>query len=227
MRSLRLIRPKSNATVVVVLRSTPAVSSTPCPACVITSSVFNGRISLTERTRVVLPAPKPPTTTIFRPVSAAAASGVRWEGSSEVAEPIEDLLEQGGFGKRRYGLGGAGVTGADLAHVVQVADEDAGDRDGQLQLGGDLHQRRGVSAQLEDPHVLRLHAGTRFALADDQSHQVERVVGRAAPARDHVEPVWISDVHGFADHARAPRSAGVRGSALRCSPICSTSSVIW
>src|SRR5690606_25188552 len=93
MRSLRLIRPKSNATVVVVFVATALVSSTPTPAWVITSSVSSGRISLTEQTRVVLPTPTPPTTTIFRPVAAVSFNGVRWEGSSEVAEPMEHLLQ--------------------------------------------------------------------------------------------------------------------------------------
>src|SRR3954447_24273009 len=119
MRSLRLIRPKSNATVVVVLRSTPAVSSTPCPACVITSSVLSGRISLTERTRVVLPTPKPPTTTIFRPLSAEAPNGVR---ASEIAESNEHLLQEVGFG---YGCR-ARVAGADAARREEVGEQDLG-----------------------------------------------------------------------------------------------------
>ncbi|CAM5376973.1 hypothetical protein SBADM41S_08093 [Streptomyces badius] len=63
-----------------------------------TSSVFSGRISLTERTSVVLPTPNPPTTTIFRPVSAASASGVRWAGSSQLPETMEHLLQQFGVG---------------------------------------------------------------------------------------------------------------------------------
>ncbi len=75
--SSSVMRPKSKATVVAVLPRTPLTSSTPSPAWVIVSSVLRGRISLTERTIVVLPAPKPPTTTIFRPLSADAPSGVR------------------------------------------------------------------------------------------------------------------------------------------------------
>lgn len=64
------MRPKSKATVVAVLALMPSVSSTASPAFVIVSSVFSGRISLTERTMVVLPTPKPPTMTILRPLSA-------------------------------------------------------------------------------------------------------------------------------------------------------------
>ncbi len=75
-------------------------SSTPS-AWVIVSSVLRGRISLTERTIVVLPAPKPPTTTIFSPLSADAPSGVRVSdatGVSEVAESNEHLLQDVGVG---------------------------------------------------------------------------------------------------------------------------------
>ena len=57
--SLRVMRPKSMATVVVVLASTPAVSSTGRPASVSGSSVRSGRISLTAPTSVVLPTPNP------------------------------------------------------------------------------------------------------------------------------------------------------------------------
>ena len=65
-----VIRPKSIATVVVVLPSTPEMSSVPTPASVSTSSVCSGRISLTAPTSVVLPTPKPPAMRIF------SASGI-------------------------------------------------------------------------------------------------------------------------------------------------------
>src|SRR5256885_16572121 len=58
-----LMRPKSRATVVLVLPSTPVTSSTPTLPWVRTSSVVNGGISLTDPTKVVLPVPKPPATT--------------------------------------------------------------------------------------------------------------------------------------------------------------------
>src|SRR5437868_13142383 len=55
-----VIRPKSIATVVVRLVSTPEVSSMSMPRSVSVSSVRSGRVSETEPTMVVLPAPKPP-----------------------------------------------------------------------------------------------------------------------------------------------------------------------
>src|SRR2546429_7134153 len=56
----KLIRPKSMATVVVVLAPTPRESSMPTLRSVIGSSVRSGLISLIAPTRVVFPAPEPP-----------------------------------------------------------------------------------------------------------------------------------------------------------------------
>jgi len=71
-----VIRPKSIATVVVCLCSTPDRSSTPTLSSVRYSSVRSGRISLTEPTRVVLPTPKPPATRIFKATGSIALSTV-------------------------------------------------------------------------------------------------------------------------------------------------------
>jgi hypothetical protein len=54
------MRPKSMATVVVVLALTPRVLSTPRLLSVSGSSVRNGLISLIAPTKVVFPTPKPP-----------------------------------------------------------------------------------------------------------------------------------------------------------------------
>jgi len=59
------MRPKSIATVVVVLCGVPRKSSTPSLACVIGSSIRSGRTSETLPMYVVLPTPKPPATTIL------------------------------------------------------------------------------------------------------------------------------------------------------------------
>src|ERR1700733_4677441 len=81
-----VIRPKSIATVVVVLSPTPLRSSTPMLAWVSVSSVRSGRISLIAPTSVVFPTPNPPATRIL--------NGVSRLSSSEGAEPIEHLPEQ-------------------------------------------------------------------------------------------------------------------------------------
>src|SRR4051812_16301434 len=66
------MRPKSMATVVVVLPGTLRVSSTPTPADVMIASVVSGVISETEPTSVVLPTPNPPAMTIFADVTRPA-----------------------------------------------------------------------------------------------------------------------------------------------------------
>src|SRR5215831_7389719 len=88
----RVTRPKSIATVVVVLSGTWDRSSTPALAAVITASVVSGVISETDPTKVVLPTPKPPATTIFTDVIAAAGSSGR---RSELAKSTELPFEQG------------------------------------------------------------------------------------------------------------------------------------
>ena len=70
-----MIRPKSIATVVVDLRGTASRSSTPSDSLVTRASVRSGWISETDPTRVVLPTPKPPATTILVDAAARAAAG--------------------------------------------------------------------------------------------------------------------------------------------------------
>ena len=66
----RVTRPKSMATVVVVLSGTCDRSSTLAAGRVIAASVVSGVISETAPTKVVLPTPKPPATTILTDVIA-------------------------------------------------------------------------------------------------------------------------------------------------------------
>src|SRR6266498_357870 len=79
------------ATVVVVLWGRPRRSSTSAPASVMTASVVSGTISETDPTNVVLPAPKPPATTIFTDVVAELATGRR---ESELAKSTEHPFEE-------------------------------------------------------------------------------------------------------------------------------------
>src|SRR5260221_11866866 len=89
MSSRIVMRPKSIATVVVVLCSTPSVRSTYAPGALRSSSVRSGRISVTELTRVVLPAPKPPAIRIF------IATGADGEASrSKSAKAIRHLPQE-------------------------------------------------------------------------------------------------------------------------------------
>src|SRR6185295_14378565 len=81
------MRPKSMATVVVVLPPVWVRSSIPADADVITASVRSGLISETAPTNVVLPTPKPPATTIFAEVVARPPP-------SELAKSTEHPFEQ-------------------------------------------------------------------------------------------------------------------------------------
>src|SRR3954469_19452001 len=78
-----LIRPKSIATVVVVLPGTCRLSSTPTPAEVMIASVVSGVISETEPTSVVLPTPNPPAMTIFADVTRPTV------GRCDMSEPAK------------------------------------------------------------------------------------------------------------------------------------------
>src|SRR6202161_4133321 len=95
----KVIRPKSMATVVVVLPATPLMSSTPTLRSLSVSSVRSGRISLTALTRVVLPTPNPPAMRILAVVG----------GTGSPRAYLPDRAAQGG-----------------LAHTESPGDEDLG-----------------------------------------------------------------------------------------------------
>src|SRR5690606_32644714 len=90
----RAMRPKSIATVVVVLRSvTPPASSTPTECSVMAASVFRGSMSEIEPMNVVLPTANPPAITILTTVGATCDS-VGATGASEGCDAIEDTLQK-------------------------------------------------------------------------------------------------------------------------------------
>src|ERR1044072_9148466 len=101
-------RPKSMATVVVCLRGVASVLSMPTLASVITASVVGGMISETEPTNVVLPAPKPPPTTIFTDVSDGPAPD-----ASKPTESTQHPFHQ-------HEMCFVGATGGRLVHDDQA-----------------------------------------------------------------------------------------------------------
>src|SRR5436190_7292883 len=125
-----VIRPKSSATVVVVLFGMPARLSTPALDSVISSSVRSGGISLTAPTMVVLPTPNPPATRILT----ATASRI----GSEVADAIQHLPHHVQIGRGRL------PTRAEDHEVQldQVADQHLGHAERQVQFGRHLRDRR-------------------------------------------------------------------------------------
>ncbi len=111
--------------------------SMPRPASVIVSSVLSGLISLTARTSVVLPTPKPPTITIFTPSAAVLRSGARPAAGvagleatgSEITESNEHLLQERGVGQLVDRTGRGGMPGLHLARVQQIRQQDLHDAD--------------------------------------------------------------------------------------------------
>src|ERR1044072_4512895 len=93
------MRPKSSATVVVRLASTPLRSSTLSLIALITSSVRSGLISLTEVTMVVLPTPKPPA---MSTLTAEVVDLVADRADHLLGAQRPDLAHRGDHGRLAY-----------------------------------------------------------------------------------------------------------------------------
>src|SRR5580700_2516015 len=142
--SRTVIRPKSIATVVVDLCSTPSRSSTRRLGSLSASSVRSGRISLIELTIVVFPAPKPPAIRILMAIGVGLLS---W---SKPAEGISDILENSRVGQaspRRFANG-------DKAALAHVREQDPDDAERQIKVGRQVGDRYRVPAQLQHPQML-------------------------------------------------------------------------
>src|SRR3954467_12997930 len=132
-----LIRPKSIATVVVVLPGTCRVSSTPTPAEVMIASVVNGVISETEPTSVVLPTPNPPAMTIFADVTRPVDE--RWGVMSEPPKSTQHPLQQ--FRSHRVVVvERRRLVDGDQSVRRHVRDQHSRDTERQLHTCGDLGQ---------------------------------------------------------------------------------------
>src|SRR4051812_15011479 len=129
------------ATVVVDLPGVLARSSTPSDSLVTSASVRRGTISETEPTRVVLPTPKPPATTIF----VEAAVRLRLESTESTEGPfekVEAFVVGGVLGQRRLHV--------HVALLDQAPQQHAGHADRRLDPGRDLRHRPEV-AHGDDP----------------------------------------------------------------------------
>src|SRR6478609_3882122 len=147
--SSRVMRPKSMATVVVVLPETWLRSAMPAEAEVMTASVRRGLISETAPTSVVLPTPKPPATTILAEVVARLGAA-----ALELAKSTEDPFEQRDVRRTARLARGGGLVDGDQAGLGQVCDEDAGDPERDARQRGDLGDRLDLAAQRHDAGVL-------------------------------------------------------------------------
>src|SRR5689334_13046428 len=159
---LMLIRPKSMATVVVVLRSTPVRSSTSTPTLVRTSSVCRGWISLTAPTRVVLPTPKPPAIRILTAVGCC----------SEGSEAIDNRLEDAFVGSPRA----VGFVDRDEPLLQEVVEEHPHDPDREVEVAGQFRDGDRRLGAVEDGLVLRKQEHTGRGVVDglDEGDEVDR-----------------------------------------------------
>src|SRR5919112_2878174 len=184
------IRPKSIATVVVVLSGTAATSSTPIDAAVSASSVSSGGISESVRTIVVLPTPKPLATTIFSGISVVSAR----------TEALQETDQQGGV-RTPVAPGGHRLVHREVLGAGEVADQDPGHSDGHAKGCADLHERDGVFRHLEYHPVLLLHPLPRSPTrhGDERlDRELAREAARASPGdgvhRD--DPAAVVDLAG-------------------------------
>src|SRR3954467_13373643 len=111
------ILPKSRLTVVSVLSATPIRRSSPALASVRVSSVVNGLMSLTERTMVVFPVPKPPAIITFTERVPPAAGRPGW---SKPFKSTEYLLKEREVGPATGVVCRYGITGFDAACLEQI-----------------------------------------------------------------------------------------------------------
>src|SRR5215472_11293471 len=146
----RVTRPKSMATVVVVLSGTCDRSSTPALAAVMTASVVSGVISETDPTKVVLPTPNPPATTILTEV--IAVSPVLLRAGLELAKSTENPFEQVEI---RAALGVVELMDPDQSLYRHVGDEDAGNTQRHPEHCRYFCHRAPVPAEAQDRLTLR------------------------------------------------------------------------
>src|SRR5829696_6035632 len=147
-------RPKSMATVVVRLSGVAARSSTPTLASVITASVVSGTISDTEPTKVVLPTPNPPATTIFADV-VAAVPGCRLKTSEATQNPFQER------DIRKLPVASHGLVHDHQPHTGHVPHQDPRHPERQREQRGHLSDRPGLHAQPGDRSVFGLEQGSR------------------------------------------------------------------
>src|SRR5262245_7942839 len=147
------MRPKSIATVVVFLRSTPDMSSIPTLSSVTSSSVRSGCVSDTVPTIVVLPTPKPPAITILTAVGSLRARTSLWARTSlsEGPESIDHRLVEPDVVHVRLRFR---FLHGDEPLVEQVAQQYPHGGDREVEVPGELGHRQYRLAQPDDREML-------------------------------------------------------------------------
>src|SRR6202034_2041765 len=194
-RLAMVIRPKSIATVVVVLSPTPLRSSTPMLAWVSVSSVRSGRISLIAPTSVVFPTPNPPAMRILKGVSRLSSAAPR---ASEGAEPIEHLPEEIRACLRAHG---PSRLHSDQVLLNQVGEQDPHHAQRQRHVRSSVSESHRLLAQTDELTVLGTEPARRGSgrgrpgRYDHRDHVEHRAAGRiGSPAGQRIGP---DDAAGF------------------------------
>src|SRR5690606_37426330 len=168
-----VMRPKSIATVVVLLAGMPVVSSTAALAAVITASVVNGVISEIAPTMVVLPTPKPPAMRIF----ADLISDGRPVRLLELPKSTQHPLQQ--FHPVLVTLMNGRVVQGEQALGDHVGHQHAGYPEGYAHVRRDLRQRQWLAVAHRGDHLL-VAARKRGLLAPPRRGHQNRLDGDVA-----------------------------------------------
>src|SRR6478672_5297361 len=189
--SSRVMRPKSMATVVVVFNGVAARPSTPSDALVTNASVRSGMISEIAPTKVVLPAPNPPETTIFVEAGARLAEeSVEACRLSECPEATQRPSYQfSPLVVRRRAVERGVHLQVTLCH--QVTDQHPSHTERQSQLSRDLGNRREIDTHCEDltPHIVsRPPRWLRRRQSPDRRFQRQMYPRRSAAGCQCVRP---------------------------------------
>src|SRR5690606_9341926 len=151
--SSTVMRPKSMATVVVVLPPVCVRSSTPADTEVIAASVRSGSISEIEPTKVVLPTPNPPAMTNFTGMMRPAVfvcDACTCPPASDRAHALDHLRQHVELDLHRVGL----VDGEQLGRD-QIACDHRDHADDEVQLRRHLSHRLRLRAQPQHLLLLR------------------------------------------------------------------------
>src|SRR2546430_1443765 len=153
-------------------------------------------MSLTERTRVVFPVPKPPAIITFTGRGPDPPGRPGW---SKPFKSTEYLLKEREVGPATGVVRRDGVTGFDAACLEQIRQQHRENVEGQSEVGAEFGHRQRIAAAPEDVLVLVLHARYGGGQGDDKGRHVEarrRTARSAASPREDVVTLETGRVRG-------------------------------
>src|SRR6266550_3535932 len=206
------MRPKSMATVVVVFPRMADRSSTPSERAVMTASVVSGGISETAPTKVVLPTPNPPATTILTGIggSGRGGGGVRRSARAKsIEQPFQDCCVRASV------AGGVREVYGEVAAGGEVTDQYPGHPDRDLQVRRQLRHRQRRGAELDDHASLRLQrrqpAGAELGGRDERLERQVQADRTGPAAGQRVRRHHPATIEGVPVHHRIAGSCSDLG----------------